>query len=493
MTAWKNIILIQSDQHRGDWLGSAGADFIHSPHLDALASRGVSFRNTYCSYPLCGPSRMSFLTGRHPYRNGMFTNEESLASHLPTYAHALGLAGFHTVLCGRMHFCGVDQRHGFVERIFGDYNASYPGGPIAEMPKELRQASAGRKACIDHVKTSEHNYFIDFDEGVTCAAEAYLSDYAQQGEQAPPLALNVGFFLPHTPFAAPEKYVARARERAGTMPQPIPRRADMNAWEASFLTQRQTESMKPEDFQEARIQYAAMIDYLDERIGRVLHAAEALHGETLVVYWSDHGELAGDHQLVTKGNLNESSIHVPMIWSPLKPSAEEQAKPAIQNPGRLVNAPASLLDIAATLADYCEPSEEWRRMPALDGVSLRPYLEDRSTEKLDERAIFTEVEMTPDPGPARMVRRGAYKYIYYHQDRDALFNLELDPGEQRNLIDEPEHSGLVEDLRTQVLTGWDPVYLQSGCEESWKIRPFIVRWGQQVGAKHYGLMDVWPG
>ena len=144
-----NILLIVSDQHRRDWLGcslSPGAALVRTPNLDALAARGVLFESAYCPYPLCGPSRMALMTGRRASRIGMFVNEHTLRSDVPTFAHALGRAGYETVLCGRMHFSGIDQRHGFERRLVGDVNSSYGGGPDRERNTARWESSHSARA-----------------------------------------------------------------------------------------------------------------------------------------------------------------------------------------------------------------------------------------------------------------------------------------------------------------------------------------------------------
>jgi choline-sulfatase len=480
----RNIIILQSDQHRGDWLGCAGADFIHSPNLDALATRGVRFSQAYTPYPLCGPARMSFMTGLHPFRNGLHTNDESLPSHTITWAHALGLAGYHTVLCGRIHFSGPDQRHGFNERIFGDFNPSYPGGPGPDMPKELRRACVGNRPAVDTAGTKEEHYFLDYDEHVTRAAEDYIANQAADPE-APPLALCVGFFLPHSPFSAPGKYVERARSRAASMGDPLPPQSEPNVWNQRYLAFQKTGGLRAEDFREVRIQYAAMIDYLDERIGRVLAAADALPGETMVCYFSDHGERVGDHGNVCKGNLGESSIHIPWIWAPLRQSDTPAGFPA----GTVIDDPVSTVDLAPTLCDLAEIDQ----IPDLDGNSLQPYLHGEDCPQLQDRDIFAEVEIFAHLGPARMVRRGNLKYLYYHHDRDALFDLATDPDEQRNLIDKADYQNEVERMREICLREWNPNLLQKECRRAWNRLHYLSRWGREIGRKQWGYMDVWPG
>ncbi len=88
--------------------------------MDGLAERGLRFSNTYCPFPLCGPSRMAFMTGRYPSTTGCLTNQCHLNSDVPTYAHGFGSGGYETILSVRMQFVGHDQRHGFDQRIIAD-------------------------------------------------------------------------------------------------------------------------------------------------------------------------------------------------------------------------------------------------------------------------------------------------------------------------------------------------------------------------------------
>src|SRR6188474_2327720 len=114
-----NLLVIMADQHSPHVLGCAGDPVVRTPHLDALAARGVRFQNAYCAFPLCAPSRASFMTGQTPTALRVWSNGCTLASDIPTFAHSLGAAGYETVLCGRMHFNGPDQRHGFHQRLVG--------------------------------------------------------------------------------------------------------------------------------------------------------------------------------------------------------------------------------------------------------------------------------------------------------------------------------------------------------------------------------------
>lgn len=120
MRSSPNVVIIMSDQHNSGVMGCAGDALARTPALDLLAENGTSFSNTYCAFPLCGPSRMSFMTGRYPHAIDQWDNHCQLSSDIPTFAHAFLAGGYDTILSGRMHFVGGDQRHGFTERLIGD-------------------------------------------------------------------------------------------------------------------------------------------------------------------------------------------------------------------------------------------------------------------------------------------------------------------------------------------------------------------------------------
>ena len=101
-----NLLYIHSDQHNPYVTGCYGDSLVDTPHLDALAARGVTLENTYCPSPICVPSRMSMLSGRYPHENAVWTNSHMLDSSIPTFAHAMGAGGYRPVLVGRMHAVG---------------------------------------------------------------------------------------------------------------------------------------------------------------------------------------------------------------------------------------------------------------------------------------------------------------------------------------------------------------------------------------------------
>ena len=124
-----DVLLYISDQHAYQVQGYAGDPLVRTPNLDRIARDGVTFDRAYTAYPVCVPARMSMLTGTHSSRNGVMTNNCALNSNLATFVHCLDVSGYETVLCGRMHFVGPDQRHGFARRIAGDITQVYHNRP----------------------------------------------------------------------------------------------------------------------------------------------------------------------------------------------------------------------------------------------------------------------------------------------------------------------------------------------------------------------------
>src|SRR5207237_4294975 len=153
-----NILVIMSDEHGPMFSSTYGHRIVRSPHMDALAARGVLFENAYCNSPLCVPSRASFVAGKHVHRIGAYDNGAPFPSETVTWAHLLRGAGYHTVLDGKMHFVGPDGLHGFEEQLTRDahitgitgreWQEDHPmGGDVAR--RRIETAGPGRAAHLD--------------------------------------------------------------------------------------------------------------------------------------------------------------------------------------------------------------------------------------------------------------------------------------------------------------------------------------------------------
>ena len=190
-----NILLIMSDQHSPRFLGCAEDRIVRTPTLDRLAERGVCFANNHCANPLCVPSRMTFLTSRHSSDIRVWTNRCRLQSDIPTFVHHLVNAGYETTLCGRMHFNGPDQRHGFERRIIGD---------ISPQLGHIPAYTAGQTAAGVKVAGPGRTAYTRYDEDVTQVGCDFLESLDKNPRNRP-FFMTVGYVLPHCPFIAPKR------------------------------------------------------------------------------------------------------------------------------------------------------------------------------------------------------------------------------------------------------------------------------------------------
>lgn len=460
-----NIIFILSDQHRRDWMGGAGCEWVITPHLDRLAARGVRFAAAYCTAPLCGPSRMSLLTGRHPFRNGVYINEDCLDSNAPTFAHTLGLAGYETVLCGRMHMTGLDQRHGFEKRLVGDICRTLTGGRAVDYGPLAKTASNLAKAVS--LAGPGDSPVLRYDEDVTRAFERLVGER----QDSRPLFATVGWYGPHHPYTAPRELFEEActrLEKSGD--QPIQRRLE-HPWLESFA-KRQLPVPDPGRSRIVRANYAAMISLMDQRIGRILAAAERLPGETVVIYGSDHGEMAMDRGLCGKGCFFESSVGVPLIFSPLQGGSGWASNAVVQSP-------VSLADLAPTFSALGGGPA----LPQTDGFDLTPLLINPRDDSggWSNRAVFSELAVCYDPSrPMRMIRRGRHKLACFNGYPPLLTDLEADPEEQVNLADHPAQAAIQAELNAALRADWDGDWIEREARERLRNVQFIQRFDRQT-------------
>ena len=452
-----------SDQHHAGIMGCAGDPIAETPSLDRLASQGVRFSNAYCPFPLCGPSRMSFMTCRHPHEIGLWDNEGQLHSDIPTFAHSFLAAGYDTVLAGRMHFVGWDQRHGYAERIIGDVpESAYLAagwklrrvlGDLADTPgmglTGLLKSGPGR--------TGYHAY----DEAVTRATVAWLRKRGR-GRGAKPFLLTVGYASPHCPFVAPPEDFERYRERITYADLPAP---GVHVHPANARRRRAfgTDPAPPLDAQwRTRVAYYGLCSFLDRQVGAVLKAlAETgMAGNTIVVYTSDHGEMLGEHGMWWKSTFYDGATRVPLLVS--WPKRIRAGRSRMQN--------VSLMDVGTTLIALAgvEP------LPGASGRSFRSLLKGHGGDWED--VAFAEYAESSSAVACRMVRSGRWKYNYYHGMRPELFDMKGDPGEMRDLSEDPHHRTLRQQLDALVLRNWNPVRVAECMRRCRSERALIGNW-----------------
>jgi choline-sulfatase len=428
-----NILFILTDQHRHDFAGFAGHETVQTPNLDRLAAAGMVFSNAYCQNPLCVPSRSSLLTGKYSRNIGIYENQDILDPDAITFPSLLSQNGYRTCLIGKAHFNG-DQYHGYQQRPYGDIFGQ------AHQPDPRRDSSeSGLGGMIKNSGPSGIPLPLTQTEICTAETAKWLQEHtALYPEQ--PFMLSVNFDKPHFPMRAPEKYLSRYRGRI--KPKKI---ADEQFDRQVPFVKRAAEVFGGFDA-ETEIRaiegYCACIEWVDDAIGRILNVLKylELQENTIVIYSSDHGELAGQYGAWNKTLFFDACNKVPLIIScPGKFSAGRSDE--------LVG----LIDICPTLCDIAGidiPRE-------CDGESVLPIL--LGNGQMTREAIFSESAFLGAPQYAGcMIRQGRWKYNYYLDGAEELYDMAEDPLELNNLAADINHADLKKALKQRLIDFWEP-------------------------------------
>lgn len=467
-----NVLFLFSDQHTRRIAGCYGDPVAQTPHLDRLARHGVVFDNAYCPSPLCVPSRMSMLTGRYPFEQECWTNDDYLRSDAPTWLHAAGAAGYRPVLAGRLHAMGPDQLHGYARRMVGDHSPNWGGVPRHDLGV-LDKANDPWRESLERSGIGQSAYQVKDIETAKAACD-YLRDVgaARRSGDDTPFCLTLGLLLPHPPYVAwredYERFAGRVPPPAFAAP-PIP----AHAWEAWWRDNRGIGDIDASAVTRARTAYYALVYRMDVLLGEVLAclASEGLAGDTLVVYTTDHGDQLGERGLWWKHTLYEDSVRVPLVmsWPGMLPAGERRAQCV------------DLLDVAATMVG----AMGGQALPFGHGRDLLPVARDGAAAWNDEVYCEHCTDAVPAwtggrPTQQRMIRRGASKLIYTHGHAPQLFDLANDPHERVDLAADPRHAALRDQLLERVLAGWDPAAIARRIAERRRDKDVLDAWARQV-------------
>lgn len=417
----KDILLFISDQHSFLQQGYAGDSIVRTPNLDRLAAGGSAFMNCITPYPLCVPARMCLMSGQLASRCDVMSNSGVLSSARATFVHSLDNAGYDTVLCGRMHFVGPDQRHGFTRRIAGDLTPFYTNRPRTmkdERGVHANTAVGGRSSL--EVIGAGNSPTLEYDRYVISHAFEYLS-----GEYEKPQFLCVGTYAPHHPFVAPKKLYDYYLDKVKVPEESLAAGHDP-FYDGCFLDK------DPDVIKAVRAAYYALVEFMDEEVGRVYDAFQDYLSRTghegVFIYVSDHGEHAGTRGMYGKNTFYEESVHVPMIFCGSGVGR-----------GRLFNGATSLLDLGPTICDIAGATMAKDQ----EGCSLRPQLEG---EKDDiDRMVISELggrinKKTGEFTYGQMVKCETYKYLRYYRNgiHESMFNMSDDDLELHDILRENE-------------------------------------------------------
>lgn len=440
-----NVLFLVADDLNCD-LHCYGHPQVQTPNIDRLAQRGVLFERAYCQFPLCSPSRSSFLTGRRPNVTKVLRNPGAPMGKPATSPH------FRDVIPQTVTLPQLFRNSGyFVERIGKLYHYGVPnqigtnGFDDAPSWQEVLNPKGRDKLEEDKIHSLLPNNFggtlswlsadgTDEEQTDGLTATAAVKELEKRGDKS--FFLAVGFFRPHTPYVAPKKYFDLYDPARIKLPQLSPDDQSRSPGPAYASSKREQDQLDDTQRQEIIQAYWASISFMDAQVGHVLDALDRLKltDKTVIVFTSDHGYHLHDHGLWQKQSLFERSSRVPLII----------AAPGTKAAGTKTQSLAELVDIYPTLADLAG-------LPApayLDGKSLKPVLNDPAAKV--KSAAFTQVRRGDFDGYA--VRTERFRYISWENGRrgEQLFDLESDPRETKNLASDPAHADAVAELKKLV-------------------------------------------
>ncbi len=451
MSKAPNILILTSDQQQG-----LTADPDHPcrlPNLERMAAEGVQFSRAYVPMALCGPARASLMTGMYPTGHGMINNYHSapvlrrgLKPGVEHFSEHLREAGYELSYVGKWHVSGetAPRDHGWREVHYQERlreareKARAAGARMDIEPGKYVKRKGWPDWLLDGVNHAPIETHVDYQR--TAAA---IEELRRLAEGDRPWCLFVGWIAPHDPFVAPTKYAEMYPP--GDVELPANFHDDLRDKPAIYRRQKQQlwSQLSTEDFRRAIGRYWGMCTMLDDFVGMVLEAlAETGQADnTVVVYTSDHGDMAGGHGMFLKGIMPfEETYRVPLIvrWPR-----------GIAQPGRTVDAFVTWNDLAPT---FCELAGA-RPMAQAHGRSIAPMLTEAAVPDDWPQEVFMQFTSTEYYYTQRILFDGRYKYVFNGFDFDELYDLEEDPAELVNLARDPQYEGEIERL-CEIMWRW---------------------------------------
>ncbi|BCH53588.1 choline-sulfatase [Agrobacterium vitis] len=465
-----NILIIMVDQLNGTLFPDGPADWLHAPHLKALAARSARFQNNYTSSPLCAPARASFMAGQLPSRTQVYDNAAEYVSSIPTYAHHLRRAGYYTALSGKMHFVGPDQLHGFEERLTTDiYPADFGWTPDYRKPGERIDWWYHNLGSVTGAGVAEITNQMEYDDEVAFLANQKLYHLSRENDDADrrPWCLTVSFTHPHDPYVARKQYWDLYEDCTHLLPN-VDALADQDPHSKRLIHACDYDNFNvtEEDIRRSRRAYFANISYIDDKVGELIDTLTRTRmlDNTTILFCSDHGDMLGERGLWFKMNFYEGSARVPLMM----------AGPGI-TPG-LHQAPTSNLDVTPTLCDLAGISMD-EVMPWTDGISLKGMIGGETRTE----PVLMEYAAEGSYAPMVCIREGQWKYVHCVLDPDQLFDLETDPQELTNLAADPAYADVLADFITKRKARWDMARFDAAVRES-QARRWVVYEALRNGA-----------
>ena len=453
-----------------DWIGCLGGHpQALTPNIDRLAQRGILFANAHCAAPACNPSRAAVFTGRMPQVTGVWSNRSGKLQQLfpegRLLNHAFKNAGYLTLGTGKLlhsksevgfdEFFAVQQRWSpFTKQAVAYRDDELPSKGTSSPSHRLRD-SLGREVVLPlnrmpsdrrpELNSGESFDWGPFDLPDSEFGDTQITNWAikqLQMAREQPIFLGVGYYRPHIPLWAPQRFFNRfASEPAQLPPVKVDDLNDLSPearkWALEPVTAgRHATVVKYGQWRAAVEAYLACVAYIDHELGRLIHALDnsPYANNTVIVVWSDHGWHLGEKQHWGKWTGWERSTRVPLMIVPPRVVSEEFAEP-----GSRCDQPVSLIDLYPTLIDVCGIQGSFE----LDGESLRPLMQ--HPKQRTGRVVTT----TFDQGNLSL-RNDRFRYLRYADGSEELYDHANDSHEWENLATSPQYQQQLEFFRKQL-------------------------------------------
>lgn len=439
-----NVLFISSDDLNND-LGCYGHPLVKSPNIDRLAKRGVKFDRAYTQFPLCSPSRSSMMTGLRPDTTKVYDLQKHFRETLPdvvTMSQLFQKNGYFAARVGKIY------HYGNPGQIGTDGLDDAPSWQVRVNPRGVDKDE--EKLLTNLTPKRGLGASLSFyaspapDEEHTDGKVALETIKLLEQNKDKPFFIAAGFYRPHCPYIAPKKYfdlypldkIKAAQDVPGEHERLFPAALQTPDWNFGVDELGQRQSIQA---------YYASITFLDTNVGKLLEALDrlGLAENTIVVFWSDHGYLLGQHGQWHKQSLFEGSARTPLIL----------AGPGVTAKGKASGRTVEAVDFYPTLADL----SGLKGAPTnLAGKSLRPLLKNPNA-KWDRPAYTQQRRGNAQNGffMGYSVRNERYRYTEWDQGRKGveLYDYDRDPNELHNVANDPKYAKIVAQMKQLLANG----------------------------------------
>lgn len=437
-----NVLFIIADDLTSTGVSSYENKACKTPNIDKLASEGVRYTRAYCQYPVCGPSRASFMFGYYPSASttyGYVSGRENMGPDRKTWSQLFKDNGYYTARVSKIFHMGVpihieegsngtDDEASWTERFNSqgpEWKAPGDGELVQGNPDGTLPIKGGNVMTI--VKADGDD--LVHSDGKTAQKASELIRLHKDE----PFFIAVGFVRPHVPFVAPRKYFESYPYEDIKMPEKV--EGDWDDIPKRGINYVSSVNGKMNSVQEKKAvaAYYASVTYMDAQVGKVLKTLkdEGLEDNTIIIFTSDHGFHLGEHRFWMKVSLHEESARVPMI---IKVPGK---KPAV------CNSFTELLDLYPTVAE-------------LAGLQFSEHLQGKSLVKTLDNPEYKVRDMAfavTQGGKTFLLRDENWAYIQYDEDATSgieLFDMKKDPKQFTNLAENPEYAHVVDDFKEKL-------------------------------------------